>query len=418
MAEQTFIVQLNFGTDVMTRKQTAILWIVSVSFVLLVVVGCGSSSPGVKRAQTALEETDYSTALSEVEGALEADSADTEAYLLKAEILRESTDTTMAPDEYVERHRRAREAEEQALSIDGDLRRRVQTRRNEVYSREQEQGELAYNQANKTEKSGLYRRSIAFFGAAAIAQTDSARPLLNEAFARLHLGEREEALPVLEQYVDRADPPSKRGYKLLGELYLGSQDRKAVDLLDKATRHHPDDQELQALRLTAYNRAGVVDRALQAYREQIKMNPDNATYRYNYGALLLEAERYTQAIAQLDSAVALRPSHVGSQYNLGSAYVNAALARDDSIATLEAQMDTATVDTSGRRAQIDSLVQKRERFFAKAVPPLERARKMSAAESRLQKDACRALLVAYIQTGRPNRAAQVESCTGFTTPDP
>jgi tetratricopeptide (TPR) repeat protein len=191
----------------------------------------------------------------------------------------------------------------------------------------------------------------------------------------------------------------------------------AVDLLDRATRNYPDDQELQALRLNAYNRAGAVDQALDAYREQIERQPTNATYRYNYGALLLEAERYAGAIAQLDSAVALRPSHVGSQYNLGAAYVNAALARDDSIAALEAGEDLASSDTTSRQERIDALAQRRKHYFEKAIPPLERARKMSTAGSTLQQDACRALMVAYVQTGRPNRAAQVESCTGFTKPN-
>jgi Tfp pilus assembly protein PilF len=198
-------------------------------------------------------------------------------------------------------------------------------------------------------------------------------------------------------------------------LYLGQKNRRAADLLDRATRSYPADQELQALRLNAYNRAGEADRALDAYRKQIKDHPESAAYRYNYGALLLEAERYADAIVQLDSAVALRPSHVGSQYNLGAAYVNAALARDDSIAALEAQAPAAPADTTARR--IDRLARKRTHLLRKAIPPLERARKMSAAEGRLRQDACRALMVAYVQTGRPNRAAQVESCTGLTVPE-
>jgi tetratricopeptide (TPR) repeat protein len=231
------------------------------------------------------------------------------------------------------------------------------------------------------------------------------------------MGERSAVIPVLETYVQRADTPSTRAYKVLGQLYLGSQNEKAVDLLDQATRFYPDNQELQSLRLNAYNQAGTADRALTAYREQIEKNPNNATYRYNYGALLLEAERYADAIAQLDSAVALRPSHAGSQYNLGAAYVNAALARDDSIAALE-DGTLAAPDTVSTEARIERLAQQRDQLLEKAIPPLERARKMSRAGSSARQDACRALMVAYVQTGRPNQAAQVESCTGFTRPEP
>jgi Tfp pilus assembly protein PilF len=399
----------------MDPKRTAPLWTVLAVFAVLAAAGCGSSSPGVKNARTALAENDYDGALSGVERALEQDSTDTEAYLLKANILRERADTSLAPDEYTSLHRRAWEAEERALEFDADLQASVQRRRSQVYEREWERGTLAYNQANKSERPALYRRAIAAFGAAGIAQADSARPLLNEAFARLQVDEKEDVIPVLEAYVERAAPPSPTAYKLLGQLYLGQKNRRAADLLDRATRSYPADQELQALRLNAYNRAGEADRALDAYRKQIKDHPESAAYRYNYGALLLEAERYADAIVQLDSAVALRPSHVGSQYNLGAAYVNAALARDDSIAALEAQAPAAPADTTARR--IDRLARKRTHLLRKAIPPLERARKMSAAEGRLRQDACRALMVAYVQTGRPNRAAQVESCTGLTVPE-
>jgi predicted Zn-dependent protease len=158
-----------------------------------------------------------------------------------------------------------------------------------------------------------------------------------------------------------------------------------------------------------------VDDALEVYRTQIERTPDNATHRYNYGALLLEAERYANAIEQLKKAVELQPEHVGSQYNLGAAYVNAALARDDSVAMLEENGKAALRDTARSPAQrIDSLVQKRQALLEKAVPPLERARRMEEASAPIRRDACRALLVAYVQTNRPNKAAQVEECTDFS----
>jgi Tfp pilus assembly protein PilF len=404
------------GNDMIDETRTAALLVASVGVALLLIAGCASSGPNVDRAKTALEQDDYSTALSNIEDALEQDSANTDAYLLKAKILRRIADSNMAPDRYRELFGRAREAEEQALSFDAGLREDVRARRQRVYEQEVERGELAYNRATKNDREEDYRRAVAFFGAAGVTEPDSAGPVLNEAFARLRLGERGAAIPVMEKYVERVDTASRKAYRILGRLYLGDQTQKAVDLLDRATQLHPEDQELQALRLNAYNRAGIAEQALEAYRDQIQKNPNNATYRYNYGALLLEAERYTDAIAQLDSAIALRPGHVGSQYNLGAAYVNAALARDDSIAALEGG-GASTADTVSTEDRIDALVQKREGFFEKAIPPLERVRTMSTAGSPLRQDACRALMVAYVQTNRPNRAAQVEACTGFTKPD-
>jgi tetratricopeptide (TPR) repeat protein len=397
----------------------------------------------VKTAETALEQKNYQEALSKIEQALEQDSADTGAYLLRARVLREMADKRMPFEEYKDLHRRAREAEEQALSFDSGLRDEVQATRQRVYDREFEQGQLFYNRANKQENRRRYRKAISFFGAAGIAQADSARPVLNEAFARLRMGQREKVIPILEEYVERADTASKRAYSILGQLYVAhGQSKRAVDLLDQGVQRYPSDQGLQGLRLTAYNRAGDMGKALAAYREQVEERPENANYRYNYGALLLEAERYSQAIAQLERAIEIRPDHAGSQYNLGAAYVNAALARDDSVAMLEererpfsssaAAGDTTTADTTAsdtspsdttaseaarRQKQIEALVQKREELFKEAIPPLERARKMDDVPAGIRRDACRALMVAYVQTNRPNKAAQVENCTGFAQAD-
>lgn len=397
-------------------KQT-VAWMIAAGLALFVLEGCGSSSPGVETAQKALKQENYEEALSGIERALKQDSADTDAYLLRARVLRRMADSTMPPDDYKSLHRRAWEAEKEALSFDQDLGEDVQMRRERVYEQEVEWGESAYNRANKNENQELYTRAASFFGAAGIALQDSARPVLNEAFARLRIGERKEVVPILEEYVERADSASGKAYKMLGRLYLDNdQPQQAAELLDQATRTYPANQELQALRLNAYNRAGNVDRTLEAYREQVQERPNVAMYRYNYGALLLEAERYADAIAQLQKAIELRPAHLGSQYNLGAAYVNAALARDDSIAALE-EGELSLPDTTAMEVQIDALTQKRDSLFRRAVPPLERARKMGGATSTLRRDACRALMVAYVQINQPTRAAQVEECTDFTKPD-
>ena len=182
---------------------------------------------------------------------------------------------------------------------------------------------------------------------------------------------------------------------------------------------------MQALRLNAYNRAGDVDEALAVYREQIDKDPEEAAYRYNYGALLLKAGRYDDAIEQLSRAVELRPDNADGQYNLGAAYLNAALAREDSIATLQEEPSQLQTDDVSLEERIEQLTTRRQELFENAVPPLERARALTKEEfadipdkRTLRRDACRALLVAYVQTDRPGKAAQVEECTEFATSTP
>jgi len=389
--------------------------------VLTVLLGCASSSPEMDQAEASLEQGEYGPALSSIEQALERDSSNTDAYLLKASVLRRRADSSMDPGVYADLFQRATEAEEAALEFDPDLRSDVEEERRRIYEREIRRGDRAYNHASKEDQGAEFVRAIAFFAAAAATQPDSARPALNEGYARLQVGQRGKVIPVLEEYMERADPPAKDAYKILGELYVANgHSEKATGLLDRAAEVYPQDRDLQALRLNAYNQAGDVDEALAVYREQIEQTPDRASYRYNYGALLLRAKRYTEAVKQLSTAVEQRPENPEGQYNLGAAYLNAALVRDDSIATLEQNPDALRDTTATVDERIDRLVEKRQDFFNNAIPPLERARKLAEdpylqldGKQELRQDACRALLVAYVQTQRPGRATQVEDCTGL-----
>ncbi|MFB6248660.1 MAG: tetratricopeptide repeat protein [Salinibacter sp.] len=400
------------------RRPTVLL--IACGLVVSALWGCGARSPEMREAASAVAAENYEGALASVNRALERDTVTADMYLFKANVLRRMADSTMTPKRYIALHRRAAVAEDSALTLRPGARRTVRNARRRVYDREVRRAESAYNRADKREEEPTFRRAIAFFGAAGATRPDSARPTLNEAFARLQVGQTQAVIPVLRRYVERADTARKAAYKILGELYVSTrQYEAAADLLDEATGVYPADRELQALRLDAYNRSGDVDEALAAYREQIERAPDAPGHRYNYGALLLKAERYTEAIRQLRRAVELRPDHAEGQYNLGAAYLNAALARTDSIATLrDTPADSLNETAAAVEAQITRLDRRREQLFEQAIPPLERARRLTQeqyvdveGEETLRRDACRALLVAYTQTDRPNRAARVRGCT-------
>ena len=410
-----------FRYAMMTRRLPVrfLAWSLALAFL----AGCASQSPEMGEAETALEEGNYETAVARADAALERDSANTDAYLFKARVLRRMADSTMAPGEYIELYRRAADAEAEAMAVQGaGVDDDVRAEREQIYEREVSRGESAYNRADKYDDAASFRRAIGFFGAAAATQPDSARPALNEAFSRLKVGQTRAVVPVLEQYVERADPPKKEAYEILGELYVSTrQYEAATDVLDRATTVYPTSRTLQALRLNAYNRSGDVDEALSVYREQIERSPDKARYRYNYGALLLKAKRYPEAIDQLSTAVDLRPDNARGQYNLGAAYLNAALGRVDSLAAADGEeADGLPRIESLSAPERERLDQQRTELFEKAIPPLERARVLTEEpytdvenKNTIRQDACRALLVAYVQTSRPNRAAQVQECTGF-----
>jgi len=406
----------------MTAGRRAALFFLTCGVTTALLFGCSSGGTQTRNVEPTIEPATLADNLQDVNDDLAEDSTDADAHLEKARLLRLKADSTVPADRYIALHQQAWASEETATSLDGDLRATVQRRRQRAYEREVRRGEEAYNRASKDEEEALFRQAFGYFGAAGATVRDSATPVLNEAYARLQVGEKKEVVPVLEEYVQRADTATRSAYKILGQLYVsGGEYERAIELLDRATAQHPTDKSLTALRLNAYNQAGDADEALAAYREQIEKTPKEPGYRYNYGALLLKAQRYDAAIEQLQAAVELSPDNAEGQYNLGAAYLNAALMRDDSLATVKNDPEALRETTLSPEQAVDRLAERRTTLFENAIPPLERARALVEKDRILQRegakavrrDACRALLVAYVQTQRPGKAAQVEDCTDF-----
>ena len=367
-------------------------------------------------AESAMEEENYERALANIDSALAQDSANVSAYQMRAQVFRQMSDTTMNPDEYRELWARAREAEEQAIQFNPGARSDIQGRRQLAYFNEFQRGANAFNRAQQDGDSTAFRVAALSFGAAGATYPDSASTHLNEAYARINLGEREGSIPVLERYMEAADTAETNAYAILGRLYIANdQMDDAISLLEDGTNTHSDNDELQSLLLNAYQQSGDTERAMEAYRQQVEQNPDNATYRYNYGSMLLSEDRLDEAIEQLQAAVDIESGNAKAQYNLGAAYVNKAVALNDSIATVEDRVREEDREATDQEAQeIKTLAQERQRAFQNAISPLERARQLSQqGDAEYLEDSCRALFQAYVQTEQSSQAAEVEQCAGF-----
>ena len=66
-------------------------------------------------AEDAMEQERYERALANVDSAIAQDSANAQAYAMKARILRQMADSTAPPEAYKQRYRQARQAEEKAI---------------------------------------------------------------------------------------------------------------------------------------------------------------------------------------------------------------------------------------------------------------------------------------------------------------
>jgi len=601
----------------MTSRQSALFALVLSTLGLLALSGCSAGNPNMSAAESAMEQENYQRALANVDTALAQDSANVDAYMMKARILRQMADSTVPADRYKNLYAQAREAEEQAIQFDPGKRSDVESQRELAFVQEYQKGADLFNQARKSQDQDRFMQAAAAFGAAGVIRPDSTGPIKNEAFARLQAAQLEggdaameqmkDIVPILERYIEKEEEPTKNTYAILSQLYLQDEQpektveitEQAIDDLSERPTHFrlsgtrdveysgivktgdvyfrisgtdgmeysgsvgdseksrsvegtvPDEvrievgedesnivsgsfskesaggelvvtlvagektlvnesttaeyggvsltqsdvqvpmssdesrrvegtvpdriklstsegmvsgsfykkeggkrqkkgqvrvslymqgtevasrrvvspsdtvsvsedlsgmtplAELRNSRLNALNQLGDTTRAMQAYRQQIEQNPENATYRYNYGSLLLNANRYDEAAEQLAKAVEYDPNDPKKQYNLGAAYLNQGVALQDSLVSVrDSLMARDQSPTEEERKMIRGLDEQRLELFEQAIPPLERARQLSGSDGQYRQNACSALLQAYVQTEQTEKAEEVEECAG------
>lgn len=376
--------------------------------------GC-SSDPNVEGAKLDLRNKDYDRALQNLETALSNNPDNAEALELKGRVLTEKAFETEDPAEHAALIQEMVAAFDRAVEIDPLLLETVQRNKAIAYVREFERGIQAFNRgandASEFEASALY------FGTAAVIQPDSADAYTNQAYAFLNGGMETSAAEPFEMAIELGDTDVE-SFRFLSRIYLNN-DRaaEAVTTLETAAELYPENIDVQAELLNAYQLAGQTDRALDTYARAVADSPDNKLFRYNYGSLLVSVERYDDAIEQLSAAVALDAEYANAQYNLGAAYINKAVAVNDQINTKDDELrenrsSLSSDEIATREAEIDALAEERRSLFAAAIAPLEAARTLVESEGEDATAICLALFQSYVQNNMLDQAEEVSECAG------
>lgn len=377
-----------------------LLSLIALGFLVAGADGCGSD-PNVAGARLELNNQDYDRVLQLTETALEANPDNAEAHFLRGEAFR-----LKAEGENDAATRGALLADmTQAYTRAGELGHsadEVTNRLQVAWGTEMNFGARAFRRA--AEDPNAYEDAVASFRNATVVVPDSAAGFLNQGLALLALGQTSDARDPLQTALDLGSQ-SPEAFIYLGRIYL-QEDRAddALTTLERGQEMFPDNEELQIEILNAYVRAGQVDRAISAYDARIAASPNDPLYRYNYGSLLLQAERYDEAIEQLARAVELDPQNANAFYNLGAAYQNQAASFNEQIEALE--------DREAPQAEVDAAINQRNDLLRQALPHLERARSLTEAGGDDAADICRALLQVYASIGDLQKAEEAAACAG------
>jgi tetratricopeptide (TPR) repeat protein len=396
------------------KRIPALLCLVLAGLLSMGADGC-SSDPNVEGAKLDLRNKDYDRALENLETALEADPANSEALELKGRVLTEKAFETIDPAEHGALIVQMVDAFQKATAADPLLTEPVGRNMAIAYVREFERAIQAFNRGD--DDSAQYSVAAGYFANASVIQPDSSGAVINEAYAYMNAGSEAQAMGPFERALELGDTDVET-YRFLSRIYM-NVDRAddAVALLETASGQHPDNVEIQAELLNAYQVAGQVDRALETYAQAVVDHPDNKLFRYNYGSLLVTVERYDEAITELQAAVDLDEGYGNAQYNLGAAFINKAVAVNEQISDLDDALRAERSDLSQeqiteREAHIDELAENRRDLFSSAIGPLEAAKIIFQDAGEDATGVCMALFQSYVQNNLLEEAEAVSECAG------
>lgn len=96
--------------------------------------------------------------------------------------------------------------------------------------------------------------------------------------------------------------------------------KEAIDAYKQAIRIKPDDAKAHNNLGVAYAESGMYKEAIEAYKQAIRIKPDDAKAHDNLGNAYAESGMHKEAIEAYKQAIRIKPDDAVAHYNLGVAY--------------------------------------------------------------------------------------------------
>ncbi len=98
--------------------------------------------------------------------------------------------------------------------------------------------------------------------------------------------------------------------------------KKGLSILRPAANLFPSDANIMTVLTNCYIGANMTQEAADAFKMAAQKNPDNKDFQYNYGVILLQANKFPEAIAEFEKTLKIDPEYWNAVYNMGASYVN------------------------------------------------------------------------------------------------
>lgn len=138
---------------------------------------------------------------------------------------------------------------------------------------------------------------------------------------RMQLGDYESAITALKKALEEKPQNIKINYDLAQAYQKAGHFQEAEEAYKSLAKINPEDTKVYySTILRMYDEAGMNDKAIEAAKKLIELDPKSEINVYNLGIMYMKLERYDEAIDTFGKVLDIRPDYAYAYYNIGFCY--------------------------------------------------------------------------------------------------
>lgn len=316
----------------MKKNYSVIISLALLAFVAFTGFECASTE--LTSAKLYIQQKNYDKAIEALEKEVAKNPKSDEGYYLMGYLYGERENSDKMIDAF-----------EKSLGISKKFEKDIKTARKAYWANAFNKGVGFFNKATKATNDDsakvYFDKTIFYFNQAIKAEPDSADTYKNLAFVYLNISDYDAAINPLKKLVElRKDID---GYRYLGEIYYNKGANlmnkyatskntadsvnamvfynEGIKVLEEGRKLYSTDSDILLTLSNSYIAANKIEVAIDAFKSGVEQEPNNKSYRYNYGVLLLGANNFPAAEEQFKAAINLDPEYMNAVYNLAVTYI-------------------------------------------------------------------------------------------------
>jgi len=313
--------------------QSSKILVISALFLGIIFTGFQCASTELTSAKLYIQQKNYDKALDVLKKDVEKNPQSFEGYYLMGGIYGEKGQYDMMIDAY-----------NKSLSISKNYEKDITNQKVHYWVTLTQSGaayfkRISNNKDQDSVKINLDKAANSFENAIMVLP-DSAYTHYLLALVYMSQQQYEKAVKPLQEYIAKGNTAD--GYVYLGSIYYDKgihlkdlytqkknvQDsisymenfNKAISVLEEGRAKFPNDTKLLGTLSSAYVAANKLSVAIGAFKSLAESNPKKENY-YNYGVVLLGAEKFEESVVQFKKALDIDPKYQNAIYNIAVAYV-------------------------------------------------------------------------------------------------